>query len=170
MNYSVTGEQLTGIADAIREKTGGTDPLSFPDEFEEGISSLTDTSDADATEEYLHINKTAYVNGEKITGTGRIIRRKEITKTWPSTEKVVPAGGCFLISAVFQGSEMANVKGIDKITTTSSVDTGYGGFGYSQYISPSTGERRINMIFQNEHGSQKTIPANAFTSVATLIY
>ena len=40
MNYSVTGEQLTGIADAIRVKVGSSDQLEFPDDFVETIGEI----------------------------------------------------------------------------------------------------------------------------------
>ena len=68
MNYSVTGEQLTAIANAIREKTGNQDPMVFPDGFTEQIGNMTDTSDATATAADIKTGKTAYVAGEKVTG------------------------------------------------------------------------------------------------------
>lgn len=40
MNYSVTGQQLTGIADEIRSKTGGTTPITFPNGFVSEINSI----------------------------------------------------------------------------------------------------------------------------------
>lgn len=40
MNYFVTGEQLTGIADAIRAKAGSSDQLEFPDDFVETIGEI----------------------------------------------------------------------------------------------------------------------------------
>lgn len=38
--YIVDGEDLTGIADAIREKTGGSEQIVFPTGFTNGIGSL----------------------------------------------------------------------------------------------------------------------------------
>lgn len=43
MNYSVTGEQLTSIANAIRGKTGETGGLSFPTEFVSEIGNISTT-------------------------------------------------------------------------------------------------------------------------------
>lgn len=40
MNYYVTGEQLTAVADAIRTKTGGSSGLAFPDGFTGAISGI----------------------------------------------------------------------------------------------------------------------------------
>ena len=49
MNYCVTGEQLTGVADAIRAKTGGNSQLAFPTGFESAIGGLMKLSDLERT-------------------------------------------------------------------------------------------------------------------------
>lgn len=66
-SYIVRESTLTDIADAVREQTGSTSPISLG-AIPEQIKTLTDTSDANAVATDLKAGKTAYVGGKKITG------------------------------------------------------------------------------------------------------
>lgn len=74
-------QKIINIAEAVREKTGTTDTLTLDEmapaiksikvaaDEEENTSTTVDTADATATADQLLKDRTAYVNGEKITGT-----------------------------------------------------------------------------------------------------
>ena len=66
--YLVNEIDLSNVATAIRQKTGGANLISFPDEYISGIESLTNTNDATATDSDVLANKTAYANGQKLYG------------------------------------------------------------------------------------------------------
>lgn len=66
--YLVNEIDLSNVATAIRQKTGGVNLISFPNEYISGIESLTNTNDATATDSDVLANKTAYANGQKLYG------------------------------------------------------------------------------------------------------
>lgn len=94
--YLVTDTELRQVADAIRTKGGTSGTLIFPSGYTSAIAAIetgVDTSDATATADSILSGMTAYVNGQKLTGT---IAFKAAERFTPGTSVQVIQAGVYL--------------------------------------------------------------------------
>ena len=173
-------DKLTSIADAIRTKNGTSAKLSLDDMASSILAiesgSGIDTSDATATADDIIYEKTAYVNGEKITG--NIVRYNGTTYT-PTTEDerffagaynsdiIVKGDANLLPENIRQGVSIFNVEGTlspyedtDSTATAENIESGYTAYVKGEQITGSletgvqTNQLANRTIYSNE-GSVK---------------
>ena len=106
-DYLIKEETLTNIANMIRSKTGTIEKIN-PDDMDDNIENIVTlaagTADATAVTADLLTGKTAYVNGNKITGS--------MTNNGAVSPSALNAGGSYTIPAGYH-------NGNGKITANS---------------------------------------------------
>ena len=112
-DYLIKEETLTNIADAIRSETGTTAKID-PDDMDTAISNIVTlkegSADATAIAADLLSGKTAYVNGNKITGS--------MTNNGAVTPAALNAGGSYTIPAGYHnGSGKVTVNSLASQTS-----------------------------------------------------
>lgn len=123
----VDEQKIIDIAEAVREKTGITDGLKIEEipgaiqqikiagDEEDNSSTTVDTADATATAGQIMKDRTAYVNGKKVTGTLSDIELPTPILTFDQASGIVTATSTQTASGIIIPSTKTNTLTIPKV-------------------------------------------------------
>lgn len=133
--------------------------IVFPDEFVSCIDNLVSTSDADAQAKHIRDGKTAYVNGQKVTGTAIVVKENTYNVQVPtgSNAQTIAAGSMYRLIRYPVGT---NSRGIKRISSS-----GYSAsdFDVVYYQSFTQSDVTISVFLYNKSGVSKTVNAKSIT-------
>ena len=150
--------KMTTLAENIREKAGVSGSLSLDEMANavEGISIGIDTSDATAAAEEIFAGKTAYVDGEKLTGNFTI--ENEITEQTELISQIVTLAST---KATPQGGTDTN----DATATASDILSGKTAYVKGEKVTGNIATKTSSNLTAS--GATVTVPAGYYASQAT---